>query len=87
MGAGEAEAIIAAQELPADLLILDDLQARNKARRLRLPFVGVLGVLIEAKHKGLIQNLHLLLQELQHTAGFHVSTELNKTILRQAGEL
>ena len=51
MDNGEAEAIALAIELKADLLLLDERLGRKVASRFRLNYVGLLGVLIEAKHK------------------------------------
>ncbi len=57
LGIGESEAIGLSLELNADLVILDDLAARKVARELGLNITGVIGILLEAKKKGLIQNL------------------------------
>ena len=49
---GEAEAIALAVELKAYLLLLDERRGRVVASRLGLHFVGLLGVLSEAKQQG-----------------------------------
>jgi len=86
LGAGEAEAIVLAQELPADLLIVDELHAREKARRLGIRVTGVLGILVEAKSRGLLPAVNPIIQDLRNIAGFHSSPQLVKDVLRQAGE-
>jgi len=86
LGAGEAEAIVLAQELPADLLIVDELHAREKARRLGIRVTGVLGILVEAKSRGLLPAVNPIIQDLRNIAGFHGSPQLVKDVLRQAGE-
>ncbi len=86
LGAGEAEAIVLAQELPADLLIVDELHAREKARRLGIRVTGVLGILVEAKSRGLLPAVNPIIQDLRSIAGFHSSPQLVKDVLRQAGE-
>lgn len=51
---GEAEAIALALEIRADLLLVDERRGRRAAQRLEVPILGTLGLLIEAKAKGLI---------------------------------
>ncbi len=43
---GEFEAIVLAQELNADYVVLDDLLARRKAKRLGLQVMGTIGILL-----------------------------------------
>jgi predicted nucleic acid-binding protein len=86
LGAGEAEAIVLAQELPADLLIVDERHAREKARRLGIPVIGVLGVLLEAKARRLLPAVRPVVDDLKNIAGFHSAPQLMAEVLRQAGE-
>lgn len=86
LGLGEAEAIVLAQELPADLLIVDERQARERARRLGLRFIGICGIIVEAKHRGLVESLKPLLHDLKDVAGFRISAALEAEVLRRAGE-
>ena len=51
---GEAEAIALALERNASLLLLDDAEAREKARLYHLPVTGTIGVLLRARKEGLI---------------------------------
>jgi len=46
---GELEAIVLAQELNADYVVLDDLLARQKAKRLGLNVIGTIGILLLLK--------------------------------------
>ena len=48
---GEAEAIALANELNADLLLVDERKARLVASQFGLKFTGLLGLLVEAKQK------------------------------------
>lgn len=83
---GEAEAIALAVEVQADLLLMDERLGRAEAARFGLRFVGILGVLIEAKGRGLLQRIEPILDELQQDAGFRVSEALRARVLQAAGE-
>ncbi len=83
---GEAEAVALAVELKADLLLLDERRGRVVASRLGLRFVGLLGVLIEAKQKGCIPAVKPVLEDLVVKAGFWVSQRLYARVLQAAGE-
>jgi len=50
--AGELEAIVLAQEKKSDFVLLDDLSARNRAKRYGLQVMGTVGVLKLANTKG-----------------------------------
>jgi len=83
---GEAEAIALAIELHAELLLIDDLDARIQATRLGLDFTGLLGVLIEAKNQGLIPAVKPVLNELIAIASFRVGQALYHRVLQIVGE-
>ena len=83
---GEAEAIALAIELRADLLLLDERKGRMVASRLGLRFIGILGVLIEAKQRGCIPAVKPVLDDLVARAGFWVSRQLYTRVLEVAGE-
>jgi len=51
---GEAEAIVLAKEMNADLLLLDEAKARKIAHVGALKIIGTVGILQLAKEKGLI---------------------------------
>jgi len=63
---GEAETITLALELGADILLVDDHDARNLAKKLGLQVMGTLGVLALAKYRGLVQEVKLMIDELAH---------------------
>ncbi|MBR1686321.1 MAG: DUF3368 domain-containing protein [Clostridia bacterium] len=51
---GESEAIIYADEIKADVLLMDETAGRTVAQNMRLPITGSVGVLIRALHAGFL---------------------------------
>lgn len=85
LDAGEAEAIALATELPDCEVVLDDLRARRKAMRLGLSVIGVVGLLVQAKRRGLVEARRPLLDALR-ARGFYVSDALCEHALKLARE-
>jgi predicted nucleic acid-binding protein len=71
LGPGETAAIALALNTAADLVILDDLQARLLAATLNLRLTGTLGVLLAAHQLGLLPDVKGALADLHH-AGFRL---------------
>ena len=65
LGAGEREAIALALETAADLVVLDDQAGRRLARARGLQVTGTVGVLIEARSRGLLPALRPELDRLR----------------------
>ena len=83
---GEAEAIALASELNADLLLLDERKGRIVASRLGIRFIGILGVLVEAKRKGLVPAVKPIVDDLISKAGFWISQQLYDRMLQSVRE-
>lgn len=79
---GEQAAILLAQSLQADLLIVDDLDARKIAQQLGINIVGLLGILSEAAKRNWINFPSTLNQLLQET-NFRVSPQLVRDLMAQ----
>ncbi len=83
---GESEAIALSLEVGADLVLLDDCGAREKARLFGLKITGTIGVLLKAKKENKIKLLGEELRRLRET-GFWIGSELEARLLQEAGEL
>jgi predicted nucleic acid-binding protein len=83
---GEAEAIVLAQELGADLLLMDELDGRQAAAARGLHLIGVLGLLSRAKLEGRIPAVKPLVQRLRAEMRFRISEALLQRVLRDVDE-
>lgn len=82
---GEAETIVLARELNADLVIMDEKKGRRKLTQLGLPKIGTVGVLLKAKQIGLMAVIKPDL-ELLRRDGFSLSQSVVDAVLEQANE-
>ncbi len=78
---GEAEVIALAKEKKAEFLIIDERMAREVAHHLGLNYIGLLGVLREAKSKGMIKGIKKYMDSLRTIAGFWISDDVYREIL------
>lgn len=76
---GEREAIALAEELKADQLLVDEIEARKEAARRKLPFLGTLGVLRRAAQLELIE-LPSALARLGQTS-FYIDPKVIQSLL------
>jgi predicted nucleic acid-binding protein len=86
LDAGEAEAIALALEVGADLLLMDERLGRETAQHLGLRYVGLIGVLITAKRRGLIDAVKPYLDKLRDVAGFYLTDALYARVLQDERE-
>ena len=83
---GEAAVLALAAERGARLVIFDDLDARQYAQRLHLTVTGTVGILLEAKKKGLIDVIEPLLNDLRNN-GMYLGDAVIVHALQLAGEI
>lgn len=85
LGPGETEVLALALESSDAVVILDDGMARQVAETLGIRLTGTLGILLDAKRKGLIQAVAPLLDQLQNLR-FRLAAHTREAILKLAGE-
>ncbi len=83
---GEAEAIALALETQAGWLLLDDSDGRRLAKTEGAPVLGLMGVLLLAKKRGVLAEVRPLMDLLRDEAGYYLSDKVRKEIIRLAGE-
>jgi predicted nucleic acid-binding protein len=81
---GEREAILLAEELRADALILDERAGRREAERRKIRVIGTIRVLDDAAEAGLVE-LPAALQHLRHL-GFYLDQVLVQFLLERHAE-
>lgn len=86
LDAGEAEVFALANEHDARLVIIDEQAARREAKRIGVPFKGVVGVLLEAKEEGLIDEIKPFLIALQKN-GIYLGESVIADALEKADEV
>lgn len=82
---GESQVLSLALELGADRVILDERLARRLAQDLGLPIIGVLGILLASKQKGLIPAVRPILEALVKSR-FRITPDLYEWLLTETGE-
>lgn len=86
LDAGEAETIVLAIELGANMMFMDERDGRHAAQRFGFKPVCVIGILLEAKANQQIQEIRPLLDRLRQEAGFYLSERLYIATLDSCGE-
>lgn len=83
---GEVEAIQLALSKQDALLVIDEAVGRAVATGLGLKVIGIIGLLVLAKQRGLIPSLLEELQRLRGPGRFRISQSLFQHALRLGGE-
>ena len=83
---GKREAVALAFALGKDvLLLMDDYAGRQAAKSLQIHITGLVGLLVLAKQRGLVEKVGSLLEELRN-AGYWLSDEIVEIARKLAGE-
>ena len=85
LDAGEAEALVLADEMDAGWILLDETKTRLAAEFLGLDYIGTIGVLLLAKRMGKLIAIRPLLEEWQ-SKKFRISERVLRIVLDQTGE-
>ena len=82
---GELEAIVLAQEMRVDYVVLDDLLARRKAQRLELGVIGTLGLLLLLEKRSVLsaeETWHKI-RQLTEQHGMYIAPQILQQIKNQ----
>ena len=82
---GEAEVLILAKELNADLVIMDELMERRYSKQLGFNLTGTIGILLKSKENGLIISIKDLLTKLVKK-GTWLNSKLVSKVIKLANE-
>ncbi|MEZ4685407.1 MAG: DUF3368 domain-containing protein [Bacteroidia bacterium] len=83
---GEIEAIILAELLGADYLLMDEKKGRSVATERNIKVVGTLGILLEARKRGYISDVKQKMDKLLGI-GFWISEGLYELVLKAEEKL
>ena len=82
---GEVEVMLLADEMKADVCIIDDKLAREYAKYLGLKLTGTLGVLVKAKERGFIDSVVTYMDSMIRNE-IYISKNLYEQIKKLANE-
>ncbi|MBI9045155.1 MAG: DUF3368 domain-containing protein [Anaerolineaceae bacterium] len=85
IGQGELESMALYKKLSADKLLIDDRRARVIAEFNNIQCIGSLGILLLAKHKGVIHKVAPYIEKLR-ISSIHFGEDLLKKVIQLAGE-
>lgn len=83
---GESEVLTLALEKNASGVLLDEMRARQIAKKLSIPHIGLIGVLADAKSQGYIAKMKPYLDKLRLN-GFWLSDKTYQVALSMADEM
>jgi predicted nucleic acid-binding protein len=75
-----------AKELKADRLLIDERKGRRLAVQEGVPVIGLVGMVLLAKKKGLIASAGAMLDRLQEEAGMYLTDDIRNEALKSVAE-
>ncbi len=85
LGPGETQVLMLALEIPGSIAILDDKFARRVAEVRKIPIIGTLGLLLNAKRAGILEEVRPSIDRMEEL-GFRLSDQTRSAVLELAGE-
>lgn len=85
LGLGESSVLALAQQHSTATVVMDDLAGRRCATSMGLPVLGTLGVVLNAKRKGLVPLARPIMEDLVRS-GMYLSRNLLEQVLGLVGE-
>ena len=84
LDAGESEAIILSDSIPASLLLMDEAKGREVAAQMGIQLMGTIGILLIANNRNLLPKDQVLecIETLKIT-GRHISDKLYKQLIKK----
>ncbi len=73
-------------EMDADLLLIDERIGRESAQHLGVTYMGLIGLLVQARQRDLLPQLRPVIEALRLQAGFWISDALVQRVLSDVGE-
>lgn len=78
---GEAEAITLALQVKANMLLVDEREARTVSKSIGLKVTGIIGVILKAYKHGQVESIKFILDELINKAGFRIRDSFYNQII------
>jgi len=85
LGLGESSVLAVAQQHPSATVVMDDLAGRRCATSMGISVLGTLGVVLNAKRKGLVPLARPIMEDLVRS-GMYLSRNLLDQVLELVGE-